>query len=184
MRETLGQIANRMQIFSVKDLEPLEAFQALKKLRQESIGKSDIESDKILAKAAKTSGGRLSHLNRLARSRDIEHTLQNLRNNEKSWLLSNYGLIPDCDDDVEEEAKWASCTWLLLREFVRRRVEMEEKHASAKKAGEEPAIDHIPAPSIPYYECRRIMTRGDFLARLDQMNIISIDVSSNLAAYN
>ncbi|KDN34453.1 hypothetical protein RSAG8_12457, partial [Rhizoctonia solani AG-8 WAC10335] len=142
----MRQIANRMQIFSVEDLEPLDAFQALKRLRQESIGKADIESDEIIAKVAKTSGGRLSHLSRLARSRDIKHTLQNLRNNEKSWLLSNFGLIPDCDDDVEEES------------------------------GEEPVIDHVPVPSIPYYECRRIMTRGDFLARLDQMNIISIDV--------
>ncbi|CAE6404339.1 unnamed protein product [Rhizoctonia solani] len=172
----MRQIANRMQIFSVKDLEPLEAFQALRKLRQESIGKADIESDEVLAKAAKTSGGRLSHLNKLARSRDIKHTLQNLKNNEKSWLLSNFGLIPDCDDDVEEEAKWASCTWLLLREFVRRRTEMEEKQALSNQSGEKPAVDHVPAPSIPYYECRRIMTRGDFLARLDQMNIISIDI--------
>ncbi|CAE6504160.1 unnamed protein product [Rhizoctonia solani] len=171
-----GQIANRMQIFSVKDLEPLEAFQALKKLRQESIGKADIEPDEVLAKAAKTSGGRLSHLNRLARSRDMEHTLQILRNNEKSWLLSNFGLIPDCDDDVEEEAKWASCTWLLLREFVRRRIVMEEKRALLKKSGEESGVDHVPVPSISYYECMKLMTRGDFLARLDQLNIISIDV--------
>ncbi|KAH7345523.1 hypothetical protein B0J17DRAFT_640209 [Rhizoctonia solani] len=172
----MRQIANRMQTFSVRDLEPLEAFKALKKLRQESMGKADIESDDVLVQAAKTSGGRLSYLNRLARSRDIKHTLQNLKNNEKSWLLSNYGLIPNCDDDVEEEAKWASCTWLLLREFVRRRAKMEEEFAASKTAGVEPAVDHVPVPSIPYYECRRIMTRGDFLARLDQMNIISIDV--------
>ncbi|CAE6468879.1 unnamed protein product [Rhizoctonia solani] len=172
----MRQIANRMQIFSVKDLEPLEAFKALKKLRQESLGKANVESDEVLAQASRVSGGRLAHLNRLARSRDIKHTLQNLKNNEKSWLLSNFGLIPDCDDDVEEEAKWASCTWLLLREFVRRRIAMEEKFAVSKKAGETPVIGHVPVPSIPYYECRRIMTRGDFLARLDQMNIISIDV--------
>ncbi|CAE6443255.1 unnamed protein product [Rhizoctonia solani] len=173
----MRQIANRMQIFSVKDLEPFEAFKALKKLRQESLGREEVESDHVLARAAKTSGGRLAHLNRLARSRDINHTTQNLKNNEKSWLLSNFGLIPDCDDDVEEEAKWASCTWLLLREFVRRRAAMEEKlKLGGSKTGEPATIDHVPVPSIPYYECRRIMTRGDFLARLDQMNIISIDV--------
>ncbi|ELU36588.1 AAA domain-containing protein [Rhizoctonia solani AG-1 IA] len=206
-----GQIANRMQIFSVKDLEPVEAFNALKKLRQESIGREELESDQVLVRAAKTSGmtaiqssayqyrlifsgGRLAHLNRLARSRDINHTVQNLKNNEKSWLLSNFGLIPDCDDDVEEEAKWASCTWLLLQEFVRRRVEMEKRlDLESSESGGPANVDHIPVPSIPYFECRRIMTRGDFLARtsrmypgdmphnfgsigLDQMNIISIDV--------
>ncbi|CEL61375.1 hypothetical protein RSOLAG1IB_09978 [Rhizoctonia solani AG-1 IB] len=173
----MRQIANRMQIFSVKDLEPLEAFKALKKLRQESIGRDELESDQVLARAAKTSGGRLAHLSRLARSRDINHTIQNLKNNEKSWLLSNFGLIPDCDDDVEEEAKWASCTWLLLREFVRRRVKMEENlRTEDSKSGGSASVTHVPVPSIPYFECRRIMTRGDFLARLDQMNIISIDV--------
>jgi hypothetical protein len=55
-QDLLGQIANRMQIFSVKDLEPLEAFKALKKLRQESIGIDELESDQVLARAAKTSG--------------------------------------------------------------------------------------------------------------------------------
>ncbi|CCO34040.1 hypothetical protein BN14_08132 [Rhizoctonia solani AG-1 IB] len=134
----MRQIANRMQIFSVKDLEPLEAFKALKKLRQESIGRDELESDQVLARAAKTS---------------------------------------DCDDDVEEEAKWASCTWLLLREFVRRRVKMEENlRTEDSKSGGSASVTHVPVPSIPYFECRRIMTRGDFLARLDQMNIISIDV--------
>ncbi|CAE6455436.1 unnamed protein product [Rhizoctonia solani] len=51
----MRQIANRMQIFSVKDLEPLEAFKALKKLRQESIGRDELESDQVLARAAKAS---------------------------------------------------------------------------------------------------------------------------------
>jgi hypothetical protein len=53
---------------------------------------------------------------------------------EKQWLLSKIGLIPDMDDgqfmtfpfyqniadtlfaDVMDEQKWSSCSWLLLQE--------------------------------------------------------------------
>ncbi|KAI6046458.1 hypothetical protein EDC04DRAFT_2864870 [Pisolithus marmoratus] len=74
---------------------------------------------------------------------------------EREWLLSQIGLIPDCDDDVMDEQKWSSCSWLLLREFP---------------------WDPTKLPSIPYGRCRQIMTRTDFIEELDKSNIISIGV--------
>lgn len=117
----IGQIANRMQTFSVKDLDHMESFKAFKKLREETIGKENVELDEILAEAAEVAGasteiwqwavmptflsigGRLAYLSRLARSVDIKQAIERLKDGEKAWLLTNTGLIPDCDDDVMDE---------------------------------------------------------------------------------
>ena len=73
----------------------------------------------------------------------IEHA-KHLLAVEKAWLLSQIGLISDCDDDVMDEQKWSSCSWLLLREFVRMRQADEE----AAVPGVDPA--DLPLPKIPY----------------------------------
>ncbi|KAG9105027.1 hypothetical protein FRC07_009655 [Ceratobasidium sp. 392] len=172
----MRQIANRMLTVSVKDLEPTEAFCALKKLRRDTVGKDKLESDDVIAHAAEVTGGRLAYLSRLARSRDIEHHSERLKHGEKAWLLTNIGLIRDCDDDVMDEQKWSSCSWLLLREFVKRRIAQEEKFKETEGADPSSLIEPLPMPSIPYHECRQIMTRTDFIDGLDHLNIISIDV--------
>ena len=48
-------------------------------------------------------GGRLAYLSKLARSRDIMHQAAKLRHGEKAWLLTHIGLIPDFDDDAQDE---------------------------------------------------------------------------------
>lgn len=55
------------------------------------------------------SGGRLAYLSRLARSRDILHHTERLKHGEKAWLMTNIGLIPDCDDDVMDEVRVLPC---------------------------------------------------------------------------
>jgi hypothetical protein len=83
---------------------------------------------------------------------------------EKLWLLSQIGLIRDCDDDVMDEQKWASCSWLLLQEFVKMRqkqeLELEERLANGDALPNDAAL---PLPVIPYHKCRSIMTRSDFI---------------------
>jgi len=118
-------------------------------------------------------GGRLSYLNKVSKSRDMLGMAKHLLEVEKAWLLSQIGLIPDCDDDVMDEQKWSSCSWLLLREFVKLRQEQEAE------AGADPAAE-LPLPSIPYWRCRQIMTRADFLEELDRLNIIAIDIQHNV----
>jgi hypothetical protein len=116
---------------------------------------------------------------------------------EKGWLLSQIGLIPDCDDDVMDEvrlncswnhaclislqSKWSSCSWLLLREFVKIRQEQEREFQDGVLSGsvDKDALEDLPLPVIPYvcrgpkaffaptnpcqWRCRQIMTRPDFL---------------------
>ncbi|CAE6439583.1 unnamed protein product [Rhizoctonia solani] len=176
----MRQIANRMQTYAVKDLEPTETLKAFQKLRKDTLrnlGLKETESDEVIAEAALTSGGRLAYMSRLARSKkDMRHLIERLKDGEKSWLLTNTGLIPDCDDDVMDEQKWSSCTWLLLREFVKRREKLEEEAREKKEANPDGPEVHVPMPSISYYECRQIMTRPDFINQLDHLNIISIDI--------
>ena len=45
-----------MQILGIQDLDPKDAFMALKKLRGETVGKANLESDELLQKAAEVAG--------------------------------------------------------------------------------------------------------------------------------
>ncbi|QRV98144.1 hypothetical protein RhiJN_26163 [Ceratobasidium sp. AG-Ba] len=187
----MRQIANRMHTVSLKDLDPEDAFMALKKLRWDSIrDRKLLENDDVIREAADVAGaviwsGRLAYLSRLAQSRDLLGHAKRLKDGERAWLTTNIGLIADCDDDVMDEQKWSSCSWLLLREFVKRRKVQEEEFEKEKAAnpdnwkGPETAAE-LPMPSIPYHECRSIMTRTDFLDGLDHLNIISIDVHHDI----
>lgn len=128
--------------------------------------------------AASLVGGRLSYLTQVSRAVDMLGMAQRLVQDEKAWLLSHIGLIPDCDDGALEDQKWSSCSWLLLREFVRLRREAEKQREEAVASGllEDDDIPGLPLPTIPYHVCRQIMTRPDYLERLDQSNIIAINV--------
>ncbi|KAH9919426.1 uncharacterized protein B0H18DRAFT_1086670 [Fomitopsis serialis] len=117
-------------------------------------------------------GGRLSYLAQLSKTANMREHAQQMLVVEKAWLLSLIGLIPDCDDDVMDEQKWSSCSWLLLREFVKQRRADERERAEALAAGElsSEGLDELPLPKIPYYKCRQIMTRADYLEDLDRAN--------------
>lgn len=119
-------------------------------MRQDS--ERDTEHSQKIREAVSIVGGRLSYLSRVSKARDMhEHALTMLAV-EKAWLLSQIGLIPDCDDDVMDEQKWSSCSWLLLREFVRQRREDERQRAGLVASGEIARDDlrELPLPKIPY----------------------------------
>jgi hypothetical protein len=121
----------------------------------------------VLQRVISLVGGRMSYLNKATRSEDMVEMAEHMKNIEKGWLLSQIGLIPDCDDDVMDEVsdcrgngtcdaeligiralpfqqKWSSSSWLLLREFVKMRTAQEQ---DCKSDGE---IDRLPLPAIPY----------------------------------
>lgn len=50
-------------------------------------------------------GGRLSYISKVSKAPDIVDMARHLLANEKGWLLSQIGLIPDCDDDVMDEVR-------------------------------------------------------------------------------
>lgn len=175
---TLRKTANRMQVLSLYDLNMNEAVHAFKRLRYKA-GRNAEDID-IIHQVLDYTGGRLAYINKAARSEHPLKAAEHILETEKAWLLSQIGLIPDCDDDVMDEQKWSSCSWLLMREFAKLYVEQLEEHRKAVDAGEISIDTEIPLPSIPYWKCRQIMTRPDYLEALDHANIISIDVHNNV----
>ena len=61
-----------------------------------------------ITEAVSIVGGRLQYLNKVSKAPDMAEMARDMLNVEKaSWLLSQIGLIPDCDDDVMDEV----CIW-------------------------------------------------------------------------
>lgn len=60
-------------------------------------------------KAVSMVGGRLLYLNRVSKARDMVGMAHHMLSIEKAWLLSQIGLIPDCDDDVMDEVRILLC---------------------------------------------------------------------------
>lgn len=90
--------ANRMEVLSCKDLPEAEAIlamrQARKRLWNENMSKEQAKEVYDLV------GGRLSTLSRLAKKKDPIAAAKDRIEQEKQWLLSKVGLIPDHDDGV------------------------------------------------------------------------------------
>lgn len=174
---TLRKTASRMHTISIYDLTEHAAIDAAHYFRADARRPSaTLEEAKEVVRIV---GGRLSYIIKAARSEDIINTAQQMLKIETEWLRSQIGLIPDCDDDVMDEQKWSSCSWLLLQEFVKiHKQEIEDREA--KIASGEATIENPPEirlPAIPYWKCRVIMTRTDFLEELDRLNIINIDIN-------
>ncbi|KIJ65921.1 hypothetical protein HYDPIDRAFT_27136 [Hydnomerulius pinastri MD-312] len=166
----MRKVASRMHVLSIRDLSFPQARTALNQMH---ISRKKIHEDEATVdKAVSLIGGRLAYLSKVSRSRDMLESAQELLYGEKAWLLSQIGLIPDCDDDVMDEQKWSSCSWLLLQEFVKLYQDREKEREAAGQPW-----DPTDMPSIPYWRCRQIMTRADFMEELDRANIISIDVN-------
>ena len=66
--------------------------------------------------------------------------------------MTSSGLIPDCDDDVMDEQKWSSCSWLLLQEFVKMRREQEKERQEAIERGEarQEDLNDLPLPAVSW----------------------------------
>ena len=69
------------------------------------------------------------------------------------------GLLPFRSLVYILQQKWSACSWLLLQEFVKMQQEAEKEC----EANGEAAVAELALPSIPYWRCRVIMTRPDFL---------------------
>lgn len=174
--DAMKKNASRMQVLSVYDLPPAEALRSLRYLRRahwESVGRSDVlDSEEEFKSVLTLLGGRTSFLTRVSRAEDMVQEAKDMVQREKAWLLSKIGLIPDHDDDVMDEQKWASCSWLLLREFVRQFEKAKEELEVKQKEGEV-GLDplQVKFPPLSYYRARQVMTRTDFLDPLDHANV-------------
>jgi hypothetical protein len=108
--ERLKQLATRMEVISVTDLPKQEAIAALEKYRMRY--KKDGAIDRqVLEQVYDRVGGRLTFLNRVAKSKDMLETCAKVQEVEKRWFLNQCWILgEEMDDDVMDQQKWAvSC---------------------------------------------------------------------------
>ena len=119
-------------------------------------------------------GGRLSYLNRVAKSPDMLHMCENICRAEKTWFLNKCWILgEEMDDDVMDQQKYASAAMVLAKALV-----VQEKEVGAKVHPE----DRYLLPQIPLHKAREIMTRADFIKSYDHNNIFTIDAKAMVRA--
>lgn len=104
--ERLKQLATRMEVLSVVDLQKTEAIAALARYRRRYFHEKP--PSEILEEVYDRVGGRLTFLNRVAKSPDMLRTCDEILEVEKTWLLNQCWILgTEMDDDVMDQQKWA-----------------------------------------------------------------------------
>lgn len=104
--ERLKVLATRMEVTSVTDLPKTQALSALSKYRQKYF--KETPSSEILCEVYNRVGGRLTFLNRVAKSDDMLKTCDEIIDTEKRWFLNQCGILGmEMDDDVMDQQKYA-----------------------------------------------------------------------------
>ena len=192
------------QVVSVYDLSRQDSLTAAVRMRHNS--RRSRAPHEAFEEAYRIVGGRLTYLGKVTKAADMVEYAKHMLAVEKAWLLSQIGLIPDCDDDVMDEQKWSSCSWLLLRELVKRRKEAEAAKMEEIEKGEAKPedLDNLPLPRISYvgahqvaavlvlmrpwflglqYEARQIMTRADFMDGMCDIPIVRSPVPNQAMCF-
>lgn len=104
--ERLKQLATRMEVLSVQDLPKAPATAALKRYRARYFGEK--LSDDLATQIYDRVGGRLTFLNRVAKSTDMLQTCEDIKEVEKTYFLNQCWILgAEMDDDVMDQQKWA-----------------------------------------------------------------------------
>ena len=113
--ERLKQHATRMELHQVGDLPKIQALQALKNYRMKYW--KETTDAPILEEVYDKIGGRLTFLNKVAKSRNMIKKCDEICQTEKTWFLNNCGILgAEMDDDVMDQQKYAvgnSCFTML-----------------------------------------------------------------------
>ncbi|KAM3552504.1 hypothetical protein ARSEF4850_007358 [Beauveria asiatica] len=170
--ERLKQLATRMEVLPITDLPKAQAVDALKKYRQRYWGESlDMER---LEQVYDRVGGRLSFLNKVAKSKDMLATCENIQDIEKKWFLNQCWILGmEMDDDVMDQQKWAAAAMVLAQALVAKEKDMELIY--------DPVVGHL-LPSYPFHIAQELMTRCDFIRKLDSLNLFSITSKADVRA--
>lgn len=156
----------------VLDLPKDQAIAALATYREKY--KKEKPGVDILEKLYDRIGGRLSYLNRVARSPDMMRAAEKICLNEKTWFLNKCWILgEEMDDDVMDQQKYASAAMVLAKALVD-----QEREVGAKLHPE----DRYLLPQIPLHKARQIMTRADFIKDYDHINIFTIDAQAMVRA--
>lgn len=163
--ERLKQYATRMEVHQIKDLSKDRAMQALRNYRMKYHGERT--SSAVLEEVYDKIGGRLTFLNRVAKSDDMIAKCDHICEMEKIWFLNNCAILgEEMDDDVMDQQKYASTAMVLANALYKRFHEMDVNY--------DPKEGHI-LPSFPLHRARFIMTRSDFIRQHHDLSIFSID---------
>ena len=169
--ERLKQLATRMEVTPIGDLPKDKAIKALKQYRQKFF-KEDPDPV-ILSEVYERIGGRLTFLNRVAKSKDMLGTCDHISAIEKQWFLNQCGLLGmEMDDDVMDQQKYASAAMVLALHLV----DMEEDQPSW-----DPEHGHK-LPQTPLHKARQVMTRADFIKDYDHINVFTTTSSAMVRA--
>lgn len=145
--DALRKNSNRMDTLSVKDLSRAQSIDVLKKCRAHYFGverAKEEDSQGVFARAYETLGGRVALLNTMARRSNLLKATEQLVEDDLQWLLSKTGIIEDHDDDVMDEQKWSTCSWLLFVELAKRHAALEEgqdTHDYSDSPAEQEGVD-------------------------------------------
>jgi hypothetical protein len=170
--EKLKQHATRMEVTQVCDLPKDRAMQALRNYRMKYYNEQTPLS--ILEEVYDKIGGRLTFLNRVAKSHDMIKMCDHICHMEKTWFLNNCGILgKEMDDDVMDQQKYASTAMVLANALYKKGLEMEKTYC--------PEQGHI-LPEFPLHEARYIMTRADFIKQHHELSIFAIDSHANVRA--
>jgi len=172
--ERFKRYATRMEMIPVFDLPKGRAMAALYQYRKRYLGE-DLSRD-VLEKIYDQVGGRLSFLDRVAKSENMMETCHSILKAEKTWFLNKCWILgEEMDDDVMDQQKYSSAAMVLARALVEREKEMKKTYDVEK--------GHI-LPQMPLHEARQVMTRADFIQSYDHDNIFTIDSNAMVRAHS
>ncbi|KJZ76810.1 hypothetical protein HIM_03687 [Hirsutella minnesotensis 3608] len=170
--ERLKQLATRMEVLPVTDLPKQQAISALQKYRSRYF--HECPSQDQLGEVYDRVGGRLSFLNRVAKSKDMLATCDHIIDTEKKWFLNQCWILgSEMDDDVMDQQKWAAAAMVLAQALVDKENEEGKTY--------DPVSGHQ-LPSYPFHIAQELMTRCDFIRRLDSLNLFSITSHADVRA--
>ena len=172
--ERLKQYATRMDVLPVLDLPKDQAMSALRQYRVRNFNEEP--STKLLEKIVDQIGGRLTFLNRVAKSANMLETCDHICRTEKTWFLNKCWILGEgMDDDVMDQQKYASAAMVLAKALV------DQEKEIVGKGTNHPAQGQL-LPQIPLHKAREIMTRADFIQDYDHINIFTIDAQAMVRA--
>ncbi|RPA82040.1 hypothetical protein BJ508DRAFT_325821 [Ascobolus immersus RN42] len=178
--ERLKQNLSRMEVVSVKDLPKRLAFETIRKYRKRFY--NEVPDDSMLGEIYHRIGGRLAFLYRVAKSPDMMLKVHQICEGEKTWLLSQCGLLGmEMDDDVMNQQKLASAAMVLVRALVEQEKERPKALCANPNTDIGPEYDHS-LPELPLYRARQVMTRADFIQQYDHLNLFTIDTDARVRA--
>lgn len=169
-----------MEVISVKDLPKSHAFEAIRRYRKRFY--DEVPSDDMLGQIYHKIGGRLAFLYRVAKSPDMLMKVNQICQGEKTWLLSQCGLLGmEMDDDVMNQQKLASAAMVLVKALVD--LEASQPTAPAREPSTDVSSEHNHRlPELPLYRARQVMTRADFIQQYDHLNLFTIDTDAQVRA--